>query len=154
MKTHELIERLNESLKNEYKHMHFYLLSSVMVQGLHREELSEFLHEESLDEHKHCCEFAKLVVHLGGVPTTEVNPFPIDLTAPLDILQYVVRMEQEVADNYAKLLHDTDDHSNTATDYVHLFIENQLLDSQETAWEVQQMLIQYDSSAFGANSGN
>ena len=35
--TQDLINVLNEDLKNEYKHMLFYLHAGVVIQGLHRE---------------------------------------------------------------------------------------------------------------------
>ena len=73
MTNQELIDFLQNDLKNERKHLLFYLQSSVMVQGLHREELSEMLYKESLDEHKHVEEFSRLIVQLGGVPELGIS---------------------------------------------------------------------------------
>lgn len=131
---------LNFDLKNELKHLHFYLQAGVMIQGLHREELKEFLLKEAESELEHCKEFAELVVYFGGVPTTEFNPFPTDLVYPTDILNYAMQMEQEVAENYAERLRLTHEMENAGVSYLHVFYEDQISDSQKTAWEIKQML--------------
>jgi ferritin len=43
MTKQQLIEKLNGDLKNEYTHMHFYLQSSFIIEGLHRAEIGEWL---------------------------------------------------------------------------------------------------------------
>lgn len=136
MDNEQLISILQEDLKNERKHMLFYLQAGVMIQGLHREELSEFLLKESLDEHHHVVEFSKLISQLGGVPGIEVAPFPTDLVCPFEILKYAQEMEQEVADNYSQRLRDVAGGSGIL-DYVGLFYEDQLQDSQATALELR-----------------
>lgn len=139
-----LIELVNEDLKNERKHLSMYLQAGVMVQGLHRPELREFFLEEAGDELKHCEQFADLVVRLGGTPSIEVNEYPIDLVCPVQILKYIRDMEIEVADNYAKRLKQTEDYENSDVAYAHLFYEDQLIDSWETAKEVEQLIKKYD----------
>jgi len=144
MTNEELIELVNSDLKNELKHLQFYLHAGVMVSGLHREELKELLLKEAASELKHCEEFAELVVHLGGVPTTETSEFQAGMSCPVGILKYAVEMENEVATNYTERLRQTDGLDNPSTSYVHLFYEDQLLDSQKAAWEMAQMVKQYD----------
>lgn len=144
MTLEQLIGILQEDLKNERKHMLFYLQAGVMVQGLHREELSEMLLKEAQDEHNHVIEFSRLIVQLGGNPGQEVNSFPTDLVCPFEILRYARDMEQEVSDIYARRLVET----NTETawsyeSYVHLFYEDQLQDSQKTALELSQYILPY-----------
>lgn len=141
-----LIEMLQNDLKNERKHMLFYLQASVMIQGLHREELGELLLKESLDEHHHVTEFSRLIVQLGGIPNQEVNPFPADLTCPFEIFKYAQEMEQEVSTIYGKRLVHTDElaeHGNSHACYAHLFYEDQLQDSQKTALEFNQFIRPY-----------
>ena len=140
MTNENLIELLQEDLKNERKHLAAYTQFGVMLSGLHREELREFCEEQSQDELKHVTEFSELIVHLGGVPETECNPYPSDLTCPVSIMKAVVEMEDEVADNYAMRLKQTEDYDNASTAYVHLFYEEQLLDSWKTAREVEKMI--------------
>ena len=143
MTNEQLIELVNADLKNELKHLQFYLHSGVMVAGLHRQELREYLLAEAASELKHCEQFAELVVHLGGVPTTETNEF-VSSSCPVVILKAAVEMEQEVADNYAERLRQTEGLENSTTAYCHLFYEEQLIDSQKAAFEVAQMVKMYD----------
>ncbi len=146
MTNQQLVDMLQEDLKNERKHLLFYLQAGVMVQGLHREEIGEFLIKEAQGELAHVEEFSRTIVHLGGVPGVEVNPFPSDLACPVAILKYVVQMEQEVADKYAERLRATHEMETAAVAFVHVFYEDQIKDSQQTAWEVSQMIKKYEGA--------
>lgn len=139
-----LIEMLQNDLKNERKHLLFYLQAGVMVQGLHREELGEFLLKEAKGELAHVEEFSRMIVHLGGVPGLTTNLFPSELTDPVRILEYVHKMETEVADLYAQRLRDTHEMRTAAEAAVHVFYEEQIADSWKTAQEVAQMLKRYE----------
>lgn len=153
MTKEELVSLVNEDLKNERKHLAFYLQAGVMVQGLHRPELREFFLEEAGDELKHCEQFADLVVRLGGVPTTEVNQYPADLVCPVQILKYIRDMELEVAENYAERLRQTESLDTADVAYAHVFYEGQLEDSWATAREVEQLIKKYDHET-GASCAN
>jgi len=139
MNKEQLINLLNDDLSNEYKHMHFYLHSSFMIQGLHREELSEFLAESAADEFKHVQEFAKLIVGLDGIPTTVINPFP-SLTDPKEILQYAFKMETEVTENYVNRMGHAAELGGVSGRYVEIFLEDQLIDSRTDADHIKEML--------------
>ena len=142
----QLIGLLQEDLKNERKHMLFYLHAGVMVEGLHREEIGEFLLKEALDEHKHVEEFSRLIVQLGGVPGQEVANFPTHMTCPKEILKYAQYMEQEVSNIYAKRMQATSEPSSQdggIETYVNLFYEDQLQDSQKTALEIGLLIKPY-----------
>jgi bacterioferritin (cytochrome b1) len=141
MTKEELAELVNSDLKNELKHLQFYLHAGAMLRGLHREELKEFLWKEAASELLHCQEFAELVVHLGGVPTTETSPFQTGMTCPVAILKYVVEMENQVAEIYRERLVQTHEMETPAEAYAHVFYEDQIKDSQRTAWEVEQMIV-------------
>lgn len=142
--TNELLcEMLQNDLKNERKHLLFYLQAGVMVQGLHREELGEFLLDEAKGELAHVEEFSRMIVHLGGVPGLTTNLFPSELTDPVQILEYVHQMETEVAELYAQRLRDTHDMRTASEAAVHVFYEEQIADSWKTAQEVAQMLKRY-----------
>jgi len=138
MTDEELINMLQNDLKNERKHLAFYTQAAVRIRGPHREELREFCETEAKGELQHVTEFSELIVHLGGDPGTDVNHFP-SLKTPRDILNYIVKMEEEVAENYAQRLKQTEDMENANTAYVHLFYEDQLQDSWKTAKEVKEM---------------
>ena len=139
----DLIDKLNGDLKNEYMHMHFYLHSSVMVKGLVRAEISEWLAEHAASEFKHIQQFAKMIVGLGGVPTTEVNPFPT-LTDPTEIMYHAWLIEKEVVANYAHRMEEVESMAyhldKSDQKYVVLFLEDQLLDSRGDLDEIAQFL--------------
>lgn len=143
----ELINMLQEDLKNELKHQFFYLFAAVHVQGLHREELREFFKEEAQEELGHVLEFADLISYLGGEPELYfrgLSSFGTVYETPYDILEEVVRMEREVAANYAKRLKATEPPAEGDYDpeiaAVHVFYEDQIKHSQTTAWEVSKWL--------------
>ncbi len=72
MTTDEMIELMNQDLKNEYKHMMFYLRSSVMVRGLHRQSIQGFLSGEATSEMGHVTQFStKIRSHLIGFSEDE-----------------------------------------------------------------------------------
>ena len=138
MTKEEMIDLLNGDLSNEYKHMHFYLHSSFMVQGLHRVELGEFLAEAAVDEFKHVQEFAKMIVGLGGKPTTEVNEFR-SLANPFDILSYALKMEEEVVANYVQRMQDAKELGGVDGAFIEIFLEGQILDSRQDLDELRLM---------------
>jgi len=142
MTNEEIIELLQEDLKNERKHLAAYTQFAVNLRGLHREELREFCEKEAAGELQHVLQFSELIVHLGGVPGIEVNPYPTDISCPVAIMKAIVEMEDEVADKYAERLRQTHEMENAATAYVHVFYEEQIADSWRTAREVEQMIPQ------------
>jgi bacterioferritin (cytochrome b1) len=140
MTNDQLIALLQQDLKNERKHLAAYTQFGVQLRGLHREELREFCQTQAADELLHVTQFSELIVHLGGVPGTEVNDYPSDLTCPVAIVKAIVEMEDEVADAYAERLRQTHEMENSATAYCHVFYEEQIADSWKTAREVEQMI--------------
>lgn len=144
MTNEELIDMIQDDLKNERKHLAFYTQAAIMVQGLHREELREFFEKEAASELQHVLQFSELIKHLGGTPGTEVAKYRDDLSCPVAILKYVVEMEDEVANIYAGRLRATDGMETAATAYAHVFYEEQIADSWKTAREVEQMVQHYE----------
>lgn len=140
MTKNELVAKLNSDLKNELKHMHFYLHSAAVIRGLHREELREYLEEHALSEFEHVKEFTKVIVGLGGVPTKEVNVYPT-LTDPIEIIKYAVDMEDEVVSNYVERMEDAKKLGGVDGSYVEIFLEDQILDSRQDADNLRLMII-------------
>lgn len=137
----KMIGWLQDDLKNERKHMLFYLQAAVMIRGPHRQEIGEHLLEEAQSELKHCEEFARMIVHLGGVPGVEANQFPTGLTECEAILCYAREIENEVADIYAGRLADLEDMLPFAeAARLKVFYEDQLKDSFDAACELTQMI--------------
>lgn len=151
MKVEELLKLLQFDLSNEIYHMMFYLRAATEVQGLHREELREFFMKEAHEEMGHVHEFSDLVSYLGGVPS-QISP-PLFVwrwgNDPYVILEEVVRMEQEVATNYAQRLKQTEaphmEDYDPAIATAHVFYEDQIKNSQMTAWEVKKWLKKHNT---------
>lgn len=144
-----LIDMLNGDLMREYQHLHTYLHYATVVRGLHRAELSEFFMEEATSELKHCEEFARMIVGLGGKPrtpwtTTKTNTYAfIDIpqvTDPYDCLREVLRMEEEVVAKFAKRMKTAEEYGGVDGSVLHVFYENQILDSRLTVNHVREML--------------
>ncbi len=136
----ELIDKLNGDLVNEYTHMHFYLHHSVMVRGINRAEISEWLFEHAKSEFEHVQQFAKLIVGLGGIPVTDHNPFQT-YTSPDAIFRYAYNLEAQVVANYAHRMEELDKEMELQLEdkkYVILFLEDQLLDSRADLDEIGQ----------------
>lgn len=137
----DLIRKLNRDLSNEYKHMHFYLHSAIMVQGLHRQEIKEYCLEHAASEMKHVQEFAEKILGLGGLPTTEVAEFPDALVTPKEILEYALKMEDEVVANYVDRMDDAAEcEDSVAGRVIEIFMENQIDDSRADADHLREMI--------------
>jgi len=139
MTREEMVALLNADLRNEYKHMHFYLQSSFLIRGLHREELGEYLAEHAKSEFDHVQQFAKLIVGLGGIPETNSNPFP-NLTDPQAIFEYALQMEDEVVSNYVQRMKDAQALGGVDGAYVEIFLEDQILDSRGDADNIREIV--------------
>lgn len=150
---------LQTDLTNEVRHMMFYLRAASEVQGLHREELREFFMKEAAEEMGHVHEFADMVSYFGFNPVLSVAVDWGFGHSPVTILEEVVRMEEEVAANYAQRLQQTEAPNDgkitlyAAEKYdpwvaaAHVFYEDQIKNSQTTAWEVRKWLTRFPLTA-------
>lgn len=136
----EFLELMAEDIANEYKHMHFYLHSAIVVRGLHREELGEYFLKEAASEMKHVEEFGKMFIGMGGVLSARVESFPTSLTDAKQILDYIVEMEGQVVKNYHKRMRQAEEIGTPEGSVLHVFYENQILDSRLTFNHVSEML--------------
>lgn len=139
-----LIGFLQSDLAQERKHLTFYANAGATVAGLHREELSEFFLKEAASELQHVIEFSQMIVRLGGTPCPAmIVDIPSHLYAcqdPKALIAYAAQMEQEVAENYTKRLHQTESIGEPDKMAVHLFYERQLEDSWAASRELQLMI--------------
>lgn len=137
----QLVEILNNHLKNEWKHHNFYLHNASNIVGLHCLEYKEFFLKQAASEMNHVSEFSDLIVGLGGIPTKEGNDYP-SLKEARDIIKYAVEMEEEVIANYVslcKLIENSAPWLNKAESkysesdfyWVVLFLEEQIQDSRK-----------------------
>ena len=134
-----LVERINQDLKNEWKHHCFYLHNASNIVGLHAKEYKEWLVEQAASEMQHIIQFSDLITGLGGSPTKEVNDFP-SLSDPREILEYAAKMEEEVIDNYYQRIADAEKISNLDSYWVVIFLEKQMEDSRKDLDEIRQIL--------------
>ncbi len=135
MKNEDLISLLQKDLQNERMHCLFYQQAAATVRGLHREEFRELFLKEAQSELHHIDEFATLIVQLGGTPQTTVSELPTNMhPIPVNLCEQARFIESEVSEIYAQRLVQTDE-TDALTSYVHLFYEDQLMDSKKTALE-------------------
>lgn len=140
MNLNEMIDELNADLSNEYAHMNFYIEASTNVTGLHREELSEFFLNQAKEELNHVLEFRKLIIGLGGVPTSNISYYNIS-DLDVELLTIAFNLEEKVVSNYVKRIEDTqnlDDKVNAK--YIELFLEEQIMDSRKDLDNIREML--------------
>jgi bacterioferritin (cytochrome b1) len=134
-----LVERINQDLKNEWKHHCFYLHNASNIVGLHAKEYKEWLLEQAASEMQHIVQFSDLITGLGGSPTKEVNNFP-SLSDPREILEYAAKMEEEVINNYYQRIADAEKINDINSYWVVIFLEKQMEDSRKDLDEIRQML--------------
>jgi len=134
-----MIELLNEDLKNEWKHLRFYLYHASAVVGLHCEEYKELFLKEAAGEMLHVTAFSDVIVGLEGVATHESNEFSC-FTCPKDILQYAFNMEREVVDSYTHRMKDAHELGGTDGQWLEIFLEGQIQDSREDVDHFRQIL--------------
>ena len=139
MRMNAIIEKLNQDLKNEWKHHCFYLHNASNIVGLHAKEYKEWLVEQAASEMQHVVQFSDLIVGLGGTPTREINDFP-SLSDPREILEYAAKMEEEVLDNYYQRISDAEKINNSDSYWVIIFLEKQMEDSRTDLDEIRQIL--------------
>lgn len=135
----DFVELMNSDLSHELMHLQAYLYYGTCIEGIHRHEIGEFLLEESKNELKHCEEFIRVILGLGGVPTSKILPFPY-LNWPKSILIQVLQMEETVVQNYAHRMSQAETVLDPNGSFLHVFYENQILDSRRTVDHVRLML--------------
>jgi bacterioferritin (cytochrome b1) len=145
MQLQDIVKLLNEDLKNEWKHLQFYLHHASTITGLHAHEYKEFLLEQAASEMKHVSQFSDLLFGLGETPTTEINEFP-KLTSAKLILEAAAAMEEEVVKNYAQRIVQLStvvfQSSAEVVDvkWIEIFLEDQLKDSREDLDHLMRIL--------------
>jgi bacterioferritin (cytochrome b1) len=135
-----LIENLKEDLKNERKHMLFYLTNASTIIGLNRIEIKEFLLEEAASEMEHVEKFQNLILGLDGkIDEFSHNHFDI-FEDPYKILDYALKMEIEVIYNYSRRIKEAQELKDHNGLWVEIFLESQIANSREDADQIKQML--------------
>ena len=137
----ELVVELKKDLRNEITHMHFYLQSAALVQGLHAKEYKEFFSKEAAKEMQHVFEFSNMIVGLNedivNEPFFEKLPF---LRNPINIIEHALTLEEEVVSNYCIRMHQAESLQTTDGDWISIFLENQIQDSRADVDELKQII--------------
>jgi len=139
----QLVASLNGDLKNEYKHMLFYMHAANVLVGKERAFFVDKLKAEANSEMGHVFEFAHKIRGWGGVPICglEAHAFPTDLTTLEQIVDYAIEMEREVIANYHERHAQAEAlHAQTGKHYdIVIFLEEQIEHSQTDVDEFVQM---------------
>jgi bacterioferritin (cytochrome b1) len=136
----EMVALLNNDLKNEWKHLKFYLYHASAITGFHAHEYKEFLLEQAASELNHVSQFCDLIIGLGGIPTNDSNYFPL-LTHPQHIIDYACKMEAEVVENYTHRIASLAGFTPSAdTKWIEIFLEKQIEDSRTDLDHLRQIL--------------
>lgn len=134
-----------QDLKNEKKHMLFYLTAAATVSGINREEYKELLTEEAQSEMAHVMEFQNAMLGMGldFTQTDEIfdhNPYEIFYDIR-HILNYALKMEEEVVMNYAtRLSRDLDLLQEPEKRWMEIFYEDQLEKSRKDVDNLKMIL--------------
>jgi bacterioferritin len=139
MNIETMIDLLNQDLKNEWKHLRFYLYHASAVVGLHCEEYKEFFLKEAAAEMEHVTQFSDLIRGLGGQSTCLSNEFQTH-TSPMDIIRYALAMEEEVVSNYTKRIKDAEDLGGVDGQWLEIFLESQIEKSRADVDHYKQIL--------------
>lgn len=139
MTKQEMIDLLNADLRNEWKHLRFYLYHASAVVGLHCEEYKELFLKEAAGEMAHVTAFSDVIVGLGGHATHESNEFP-RLTTPQNIIEYAVEMEEEVVSNYTTRHKQAEELGGVDGQWLEIFLEEQIQDSREDVDHFKQIM--------------
>ncbi len=152
MDINQIVKLLLEDLSREYSHWNFYLQSSTSMEGLHREEIGEFLLDQAKDEMGHVEEFKRLLHglikrrNLDFKVSTTIAPFNNNLSDCTKILKAALKMEDDVVSNYVTRIEQAcklqENGGEDAIDgkYIELFLEDQILDSRKDADHIRMML--------------
>lgn len=143
----KFVHLMLQDLKNEKKHMLFYLTAASTVSGLHREEYKELLESEAQSEMKHVLEFQDAILGMGAdfMQTDEIkefNDFEV-FYDPRKILEYALKMEEEVVSNYAqRIANDLGLLDEPEKRWMEIFYEDQLEKSRKDVDNLKMILRQ------------
>lgn len=135
----EVINLLLGDLRNEWKHLRFYLHHASAITGPHAEEYKEVFLKEAASEMEHVTEFSDLLWGLGGNPTPASNDFPLFIDVR-GALAYALEMEQEVVKNYAERIEQAETLPNPVGRWITIFLEDQINHSQRDVDRYKRLL--------------
>jgi bacterioferritin (cytochrome b1) len=139
MNKNEMLNLLNDDLKNEWTHMRFYLYHASAVTGLHCHEYKELFLKEAASEMSHVTEFSDVIRGLGAEAITDWHEIP-KLSNPREIIQAALEMESQVVENYALRMQQASELGGVDGAWLEIFFEKQLEHSREDVDHFRQIL--------------
>lgn len=137
----QMLEVLDSDLRNEYKHMNFYLYHATSLVGLHAEEYKEIFAEEAKSEMEHVKQFANLLWGFNRQPCCVTGDFPL-FTNVRAALQYAHDMEAEVVKNYAARINQCESLLEPDRTWITVFLEDQLAHSRQDVDRFKRLLLE------------
>ena len=139
-----LLEKIYYDLKNERKHMLFYLTNASSIKGVDSIEIAEIFAEEAAEEMKHVKEFQDMIVGLGGNIYNELtcgyNKYDIFENAT-EAVKYALFMEEEVVENYVKRIDELEnEESSVERKWLEVFYEKQIEKSRSDVDRYKRIL--------------
>lgn len=139
MTLQQMLEALDLDLRNEYKHMNFYLYHATSLVGLHAEEYKEIFSEEAKSEMEHVKQFSNLLWGFNRQPSSLSGDFPL-FTSVRPALQYAHDMEAEVVKNYATRINQCANLLEPDRTWITVFLEDQLAHSRRDVDRFKRLL--------------
>ena len=140
----EFMSLLYLDLRNERKHMLFYLTNSGSIKGIDAIEYIEMFADEAQEEMNHVKEFQDMIVGVGGdlncLEAHGHEKFEI-FTSPSESLKYALMMEEEVVDNYVNRIEHLDQLTDKVVKrWLEVFYEKQIEKSQADVDKYKRLL--------------
>ena len=140
----EFMSFLYLDLRNERKHMLFYLTNSGSIKGIDAIEYIEMFADEAQEEINHVKEFQDMIVGVGGdlncLEAHGHEKFEI-FTSPSESLKYALMMEEEVVDNYVNRIEHLDQLTDKVVKrWLEVFYEKQIEKSQADVDKYKRLL--------------
>jgi rubrerythrin len=131
-------------LRNERKHMMFYLTNASSIKGLDSIEYIEMFENEAKEEMSHVISFQDMIVGLGGdlncLQAQGYERYEI-FQIPYAALKYALEMEEEVVDNYVERIEMAANLENkTTAKWLEVFYEKQIEKSRADVDKYKRLL--------------
>ncbi len=131
-------------LRNERKHMLFYLTNASSIKGFDAVEYIEIFEKEAKEEMSHVTEFQNMIIGLGGnlncLQAQGYEKYEIFTNAE-DALKYALSMEEEVVDNYVDRIRMAEMLENMTTKkWLEVFYEKQIEKSRADVDKYKRLL--------------
>lgn len=131
-------------LRNERKHMLFYLTNASSIKGMDAVEYIEMFEKEAKEEMSHVTNFQDMIVGLGGnlncLQAQGYEKYEI-FTSPREALRYALEMEEEVVDNYVERIGMVQNLENkTTSKWLEVFYEKQIEKSRADVDKYKRLL--------------